>query len=506
MLESTQPMILNASNIYDLYRPSACELRVFLRHADQPQAEPGPFELLLRELGQRHERDHLTTLGPCEDVSEGNFGERQAKTRRLVGAGAAAIYQPVLMARAPEGFGDHLIIGIPDLLLREGNGYVVRDCKLARHVDERRHPEILRQVELYGWLYESTFRERPLRLEVLLGDGTVAALPPGNGGKALEALAEVRDVASLAEEPYSPVGWTKCQGCGFNSTCWNRATAAQDVATIYGVDQALARVLRDEGASSVPQLLERYDATSLAEVKVPRGARQVRVGGKAAGIIMHARAIISGQEERHGSLKLPDARNLVMFDLEGLPPYLDELDKVYLWGLQVFGDAPSGYMPALAGFGVDGDREGWRHFLRAGKGIFEQHGDIPFVHWHHYEKSKLSQYVGRYGDRDGIAERIHANLVDLLPITRKGLALPDPSYSLKVVESRAGFKRTMDEYGGAWSIAQYIRAVETEDLDLRNEVMSQILKYNEEDLAATWAVFVWLRSLAQQPVTANDPR
>jgi len=33
------------------------------------------------------------------------------------------------------------------------------------------------------------------------------------------------------------------------------------------------------------------------------------------------------------------------------------------------------------------------------------------------------------------------------------------------------------------------------DEDLRNELIADILKYNEEDLAATWAVFCWLREL-----------
>ena len=85
------------------------------------------------------------------------------------------------------------------------------------------------------------------------------------------------------------------------------------------------------------------------------------------------------------------------------------------------------------------------------------------------------------------------NCVDLLKITRDALVLPEYSYSLKVVEKRAGFKRTMTDFGGDWSIVQYIRAIETNDMNLRNETMSQILKYNEEDLKATWAVLLWLR-------------
>jgi predicted RecB family nuclease len=71
--------------------------------------------------------------------------------------------------------------------------------------------------------------------------------------------------------------------------------------------------------------------------------------------------------------------------------------------------------------------------------------------------------------------------------------LPLPSYSLKVVEEYVGFKRTQDEYGGTWAMAQFILATETEDQVERNARMAEILKYNEEDLAATWVVFEWLR-------------
>jgi predicted RecB family nuclease len=183
-----------------------------------------------------------------------------------------------------------------------------------------------------------------------------------------------------------------------------------------------------------------------------------------------------------------------MLDLEGLPPQFDELDKVYLWGMQVYGQNPSKFMPVLAGFGTDGDRQGWEQFLSFADQIFKQYGDIPFVHWHHYETTKIKSYRDRYGDRYGIAQRVLDNCLDLRPVTKKSLVLPVYSYGLKVIEQYAGFKRTMEEYGGDWSIVQYIRAVETEDQDLRQSIIDNILKYNEEDLQATWAVVEWLRA------------
>jgi predicted RecB family nuclease len=86
------------------------------------------------------------------------------------------------------------------------------------------------------------------------------------------------------------------------------------------------------------------------------------------------------------------------------------------------------------------------------------------------------------------------NLLDLHPVTKNAIALPLPSYSLKVVEEYVGFKRTQEEYGGSWAMAKFILATETDDETERNSLMAEILKYNEEDLAATWAVFEWLRN------------
>jgi len=242
-------------------------------------------------------------------------------------------------------------------------------------------------------------------------------------------------------------------------------------------------------------LLEQFNESSLAEFKRPWGKSERKVGALAPKILTLARALDSGKQELLAKPEIPDSENYVMFDLEGLPPQLDELDKIYLWGFQVFGERASPFEGVLAGMAPDGDREGWKSFLKRVGAVFSSYGDIPFVHWHHYEKTYLNRYSERYGDSDGIAERVKGNLLDLLPVTQRAVALPIPSYSLKVVENYVGFKRTQDEYGGDWAMAKFIEATETRDPKAREELMDQILRYNEEDLQATWAVFQWLRGL-----------
>ncbi len=162
--------------------------------------------------------------------------------------------------------------------------------------------------------------------------------------------------------------------------------------------------------------------------------------------------------------------------------------------MRVYGENPGPFKPAVAGFGESGDQGGWEQFLHNAKDIFENYGDIPFIHWHHYEKTNLKKYIERYGDPAGIGERVLINLSDLLPITQESIVLPVYSYSLKEVEKHVGFQRTQEEYGGSWAMAKYIEATEMENEKDREEVMDKILLYNEEDLAATWAVFQWLRS------------
>lgn len=55
-------MRLIASDFYTFYRPSECDLRVYLRHKGIAEAPPSPYEEVLRRLGERHEKAHLATF------------------------------------------------------------------------------------------------------------------------------------------------------------------------------------------------------------------------------------------------------------------------------------------------------------------------------------------------------------------------------------------------------------------------------------------------------------
>lgn len=486
-------MRVTASDFYTYYRPSECELRIYLRHRGEEEAPLGPFEEVVRRLAERHEQAHLATFPTVVDLSAGTREDRERRTQEAVRNGAPVIYQAALRATIQINGSECEIVGEPDFLLHEAGRYVVRDSKIARRITEQDHPEILRQLELYGWLHERGFGQPPLRLEVHRGTGDIVQIPYDGGRIAFELVRKIVRLKDARSEPYSPVGWTKCSGCGFHGRCWPRAERERHVALVAGVDQGLARALQGEGIRTLEDFLARFDEARLAGFQRPWGTGTQRVGKRAAAILRNARALASGQEILLQPPKVPAHPNYVMFDLEGLPPQLDEMEKVYLWGLQVYGERPGPYQAATAGFGVQGDQEGWETFLATARALFEAYGDVPFAHWHHYERVRLDMYVDRFGDRDDVAARVRRNLVDLLPITQQALALPLPSYGLKVVDRYVGFSRAREEAGGEWAMAKYIEATETVDEAQRAAVMGEILAYNQEDLAATWAVLTWLK-------------
>jgi predicted RecB family nuclease len=490
-------MRLIASDLITQYRPSPCDLRIWLRHRGEPEREPSEYDLVLRRLGNRHEREHLLSLGAGLDLSEVAEEERIRRTSQAIANRVPIIYQPAFRVEHRFSEIDAEIVGLPDFLILDGDGYIIRDAKMARRIDEENHPEILLQVQLYGWLFEKSSGASPEALQVFSGMKEIVPIPYDGGIAALAALERLLEVKLQVDEVYEPVGWSKCGPCGYNERCWNKAEQNSDVALLPDVDQSLARTLNGIGARTRSELLNSFDVVRLSELKRPFGNGEQRVGKRAERILQFAEAMERKEETMLATPLIPSLPNYAMFDLEGMPPHLDELDKIYLWGVQVFGDDPSEFMKAVSGFGADGDRKGWLAFLANARKVFEIYGDVPFVHWASYERTCLAKYIARYGDLDGIAARVMANLLDLFTVAKESVILPVPSFSLKVIEQYVKYNRKLPEGNGQWAMAKFIEATETADEAKRQDLMDEILAYNAEDLGATWAVFQWLRNQAR---------
>jgi predicted RecB family nuclease len=234
-------MKLTASDIVSLYRPTPCALRVYLREQGIEESEPSAFDQVIQTLGQVHEQKHLATLGTYEDISIVDRDQRVSRTFEAIRSRVPVIYQAEFEHDSTISGCPVVVVGRPDFLIFDGDGYIIRDSKLSRKVDDDHHKEIVLQLQLYGWLFEQTVGTPAKCLQVQTGAGNLVDVPYDGGAGALTKLAEVLAVKQMTTEPYEPVGWSKCKaGCGFVDRCWPQTEARQDVALVMDVDQGLA--------------------------------------------------------------------------------------------------------------------------------------------------------------------------------------------------------------------------------------------------------------------------
>lgn len=473
-----------------LLHPQRCERRVRLHVQDVPASDPSPFDELLRELGKKHEERHLEQLRPVVDLSRGLLNSRVSRSHQELQRRSSILYQPLLQTSLELADVDVVLVGSPDFMIPTEHGWRIRDAKLARHDD---NPGIHEQLNYYGLLLTTIAGRPPDSLEVYLGSGEIAAFAYVGDDVVRNQIEDL--LRSLDQrDRYEPVGWSKCSSCGYRYRCWPAAEDREDVALLPDVDQGLAVELHSRGCRTITDLYDRFHdhEPELAGLRRAYGHSTRRVGASAQSVLNHARSFLEKRPIWLRSPVLPVGNHLAMFDLEGLPPQIDEVENVFLWGLKIFGDTPSRFVFSCAFPGKVDDRTAWFDFLELADGLMKQYGDIPFVHWAAYEKSKIDLYLHRYGDHQGVASRVQGLLVDLLPITKQSVCLPLPSYSLKLVEKYVGFQRQLAGKGD-WAIAQYIRACETNDPQQAERLIGEILSYNEEDLDATWAVYRWLQ-------------
>ena len=158
-------MRLLVSDIITYYRPE-CGLKFFLANQGITPAQPSAYDKVLATLGIRHERSHLESLGRHVDLSGLRDKQLVVETKAALRAKSDVVYQGGFQLNTAINGQNVWVFGRPDFLLFENDGYVIRDAKLSRQIDDEHHIEIVRQLQLYGWLYEKTIGNLPKRLEV----------------------------------------------------------------------------------------------------------------------------------------------------------------------------------------------------------------------------------------------------------------------------------------------------------------------------------------------------
>ena len=452
------------------------------------------FAELIQRKGKEHEARYLAALRDAgsEVVEIGlgaapDFAAGAEATRRAMQAGAAYIYQAVLVSARWRGVADFLErVAKPSAL--GAWSYEVLDTKLARHP----RPEHALQLCFYSQAVKEIQVLTPELAYVVLGTSERAAIRLANVSAYFRHVRRRLEAAVDGRPTTAAYPCDHCLLCNFHAVCeegWERDDHLTRVANIRR-DQ-IERLL-GAGIASLAALADAHPAPRIPKIPAAtvqglheQAALQLR-SRRSGTIEWHARPTEPGR----GLAALPPrSPGDVFLDFEGHPFFEPARGLEFLFGVLTDDGAESRYQAIWAH-----DRGGERRALEAFIDLVcTRLAADPHLHVYHfgsYEPSAIKRLMSEHGTReDEVDDLLRRKIfVDLLTVFRQALRAGVSSYSLKELEVLGGFFRKAAIRSGADAIVEYEAWRETSD----GEHLARIAAYNEEDCRATRALLEWL--------------
>lgn len=454
-----------------------------------------PFVELLWERGNLYEKEVISGLKiPFLDLSIYRGDEKEKRTQEAMARGEPLIYGGRISADG--------LLGDPDLLRREGNGYVPGDIKSGAGEeggDEDAKPKkhYGAQLALYadilerlghsagrrGFIWDVHGEEVPYDLTVPLGPRTPESMWDVYAGCLVEAKAIVGHTYKTA-----PAYGGVCKQCHWYTACLGDLTATNDLTLL----PELGRSKRDALASHAKTIV---DLASIDIEGCRKGKKTIFDGiglDTLAKLKERAALVVSPDPKPYlkSPLTLPTSDVEIFFDIEVDPMR----DVCYLHGFveRRGGDTASErYMACFADKPTAADEEtafaqAWAYLRR--------NPSYAVYYYSKYERTiwrKLQQKYPKVCTVDEV-EALFAAAIDLYyDVVRKQSEWPTKDYSIKTLAKYLGFGWRDTHPSGAASIEWFDRWVKNGD----PAVKQRILDYNEDDCRATRVLLDGLRSM-----------
>lgn len=459
---------------------SSCRRRVWFDNKPPVgfvPSEADPFEQMIIEQGNLLEQKYLKQFQEKHQVVEARSVEH---TQELMVAGAEVIYQGV--------FNKDGIVGKPDFLFRQSSGdYQPADVKLSHSADDKKEIQI--QLGLYRRLLETS-----LPALAYLGTGEVEEIGDEANKKVDAFLESMREILASAQPPAVRYSESRCNACPYIEICKPAFEEKGELTLLYGIESRAAPGLEQQGLTSIEQL-SKADPLVIADVPYLKGFENKQRA------VLQAKAYLSGALHQLKPIHLPQG-TWVHFDIEDNPLTESGQKHVYLWGFL----KPS---YTLVDFDYvwtdqeDQDRHGWEQFLVQIETYKSRYPDLIIAHFSQHEKSTIKAYAKRYDmeQHPTVAWLLgpQSPLFDLQVPVLESLVLPISSYGLKSIckhPKLVNYQWKDSESGSQWSVVQFAKFLATEEDSQRARIKANILTYNYDDVMATRALELWLRSLA----------
>jgi predicted RecB family nuclease len=304
-----------------------------------------------------------------------------------------------------------------------------------------------------------------------------------------------------------PVRIPQCQSCPWWSTC--RVVLADDISTAIErapLDPREIMTLRSLGVTTTGDLAS-ADVESLLPQYLPLVAHRGGAEDRLRLAAHRGRLIADGvslERITSGTIELPSAPIEIDLDME-----TSAHNQVYLWGFLIHDRREPGLEPtycSVSSFSALTAPKEAELALEAAnrlKRYVDSVEGVPVLVWHYssYETTTLRRLAHRGHDAtqdalDWLLGFSRERFVDLFAVVKKHF-FGVQGLGLKAVAAQgAGFAWRDPAPGGLNSQFWFSDAVNAPTAQLRQAAADRVLRYNEDDVRATWAVRQWLRTLS----------
>lgn len=444
---------------------------------------------LIRRKGDEHEAAFLARLSAEGrqvveiELGEGGFKEAARETEAALHAGVEIVYQGVLMSGGWRGVADFLVrLDRPSAL--GPFSYEAWDTKLAR----RAKPNAVLQLTFYSHELERIQGLLPERMRVVLGTGRDEWFRPGDFAAFYRRARGRLEQAIETRADVYPYPVDHCGLCAFTDLCNERWDTDDHLVRVANIrrDQierlSLVGITTLEALGDAP-VTKVVPRVSEATFETLRHQAALQLGARRTGIQRYE--LLPPSERRGlGLLPAPDQGDL-FYDIEGDPFWEPGRGLEYLHGIT---DA-DGTFTAIWAHDRDEERRALTQVIGRFQAQLAGHPDMHVYHYASYETSVLKRLTAEHGIlEDALDDLLRREVfVDLYTVTRQGLRISYPSYSIKKV--RQFFMESEAELeGGDDAIVLYEQWTEQPD----PKILERIERYNEEDCVSTLLLRDWL--------------
>ncbi|SES84217.1 uncharacterized protein SAMN05216326_10516 [Nitrosomonas marina] len=442
-----------------------------------------PFMQLLSDAGLQHERRILQQFQSDHVVQQAaSFDD----TRALMEEGVPVIYQARLKDYETG------LVGFPDFLIRHENGfYQAADAKLTQRENKK---ALQIQLGMYRRLLGGQ-----LPAVVFLGNGRTASIGCEVDMLVDEFIRDMRQLHTLSEQPHVRYSHSRCRVCPYFSQCHTQFEASQDTSMLHGMHGRTAELLAQAGIRTIAQLAAQVpenipDVPHLSSLK------------KKQRIVRQAQSVLHDEIVQLNDISLPDG-TWIHFDIEDNPMARTCDRHVYLWGLL----APPYSHDDFDYVWTDDETQdytGWQAFLEKIEQYRAEHASLVIAHYSNHEKVIIRKYAERYSMIDDGTVRwllgLHGEagpLFDIQNAVLDNLVLPVAGYGLKEIckhPKLVNFQWELESSGSQWSVVQFNRFQKTTDEWTRQQLKTELLTYNRDDVIATRKLELWLRGFSNR--------